>query len=313
MMGRVKQTQSEVINLPELPVEHGLNQQQMSTLSQEISNSFGDGQIYDRIRVVNEARFYMAQSAEAMLEVGKRLIVLKENEAHGDFAIIAEEQLGIDVRIAQKMMQAAAKFLTPKLQSNAKSISHLGKTKLYALMLEDDDELAALAEGGTVAGLTLDEIDRMSCRELRNALREGHENYQALSQLQAKTNVERDQLKLDLAKRDRPTITAWDQRVAPFQEEITQRQSLIDAALGQHLKAVEALDSWLTTEITSMPGYDPEATFAMPKEIQAVLLHLDDTVNRCAATVAGLRHELNLRFSGDIETARQFVLLNEAE
>lgn len=202
-MGRVKQTQSEVIDLPELPVEHGLNQQQMSTLSQEISNRFGDGQIYDRIRVVNEARFYMAQSAEAMLEAGKRLIVLKENEPHGEFVEIVEQQLGLHVRAAQRMMQAFIKYSSPKLLANATALSHLGKTKLFELMTEDDDQLVALAEGGTVAGLKLDEIDRMTSRELRHALREGSENYQALSQLQANTNAERDQLKLDIAKREK--------------------------------------------------------------------------------------------------------------
>ncbi len=40
-----------------------------------------------------------------------------------------------------------------------------------AFMLEDDEDLAELAEGGTIAGLTLDDVDQMSVRELRAALR----------------------------------------------------------------------------------------------------------------------------------------------
>ncbi len=32
---------------------------------------FGDGLPYERERIVHEARFYMAQSAEAMLEAGR--------------------------------------------------------------------------------------------------------------------------------------------------------------------------------------------------------------------------------------------------
>ncbi|PHV02814.1 DUF3102 domain-containing protein [Iodobacter sp. BJB302] len=202
-MGRAKQPTSEVIDLPELPVEHGLNQQQMSTLTQEISAQFGDGQIYDRIRVVNEARFYMAQSAEAMLEAGKRLIVLKENEPHGEFESIVREQLGLPERTARLMMQATIKYTSPSLDSKRQALAVLGKTKLFELMTEDDDELVALAEGGTVAGLKLDAIDRMTTRELKRALREGSENYKSLSQLQANTNAERDQLKLDLAKREK--------------------------------------------------------------------------------------------------------------
>ena len=63
--------------------------------STEIAERFGDGTPYERTRVVGETRFYMGQSAEAMLEVGKRLIQLKENEPYGDFTEIVTEQLGI--------------------------------------------------------------------------------------------------------------------------------------------------------------------------------------------------------------------------
>lgn len=103
-------------------------------------------------------------------------------------------------------------------------------------------------------------------------------------------------------------VVPWDERVAPFQKEITERQSLLDAAIGQHKKAVEALDAWLTTEITSQPDYDPEAPVALPPPVRAVLLHLDDAVNRTASLAAGLQHELRLRFGGDIADARRHVL-----
>ena len=39
----------------------------------EIDQKFSDGLPYDQNRIINECRFYMAQSAEAMLEAGKRL------------------------------------------------------------------------------------------------------------------------------------------------------------------------------------------------------------------------------------------------
>lgn len=42
-------------------------------------------------------------------------------------------------------------------------------------MVLDNEELDELADGGTVAGLTLDDVDRMSVRELRQALREARE------------------------------------------------------------------------------------------------------------------------------------------
>ncbi|PAV07847.1 DUF3102 domain-containing protein, partial [Arsenophonus sp. ENCA] len=93
----------------------------------------------------HEARFYMAQSAEAMLEAGKRLIIIKENEPHGEFEKIVRERLGIPERTAQRMMQASLKYMSPTLAAKASSLALLGKTKLFELMLEDDEDLAELA------------------------------------------------------------------------------------------------------------------------------------------------------------------------
>ncbi len=42
-------------------------------------------------------------------------------------------------------------------------------------MTEDDEDLVELADGGTIAGMSLDDIDRMTSRELKAALREARE------------------------------------------------------------------------------------------------------------------------------------------
>ncbi|KWD09660.1 hypothetical protein WM34_29470 [Burkholderia ubonensis] len=192
----------------------------LAARSAMVAEQFGDGLPYERNRVVNEARFYMAQSAEAMLEAGKRLILLKENEPHGEFARITTDELGIEPRIAQKMMQAAVKFLSPRLTSNAKALSHLGKTKLYELMLEDDDDLAELADGGTLAGMTLDDIDRMTSRELRAALRDARENADAQSRLLSDKNEKLDELAAKLTnKQKRVKPVAPDEEGAEIRKE----------------------------------------------------------------------------------------------
>lgn len=160
-----------------------------------IMEQFGEGLPYERTRIVHETRFYMAQSAEAMLEAGKRLVILKENEAHGDFIEIVESQLGLHERAAQRMMKASLKYMSPKLESKATTLSLLGKSKLFELMTEDDEELAELAEGSTIAGLTLDDIDRMSVRELRKALRESKEDLAASRKLNAEKSQEINELK----------------------------------------------------------------------------------------------------------------------
>jgi hypothetical protein len=182
---------------------------------------------YDRERVVQETRFFMAQSAEAMLEVGRRLLVLKEYEPHGEFVQIVEERLGLQARSAQMMMAAAAKFLmNPALESKAPALAQLGKSKLFELLSEEDGDIAALAEGGTLAGKTLDDIDAMSVRELKATLREARADKDAGDQLLAEKNKRIDQLK---AQQRRIEKAPADEQLASLQKEAT---SLMSEVLG---------------------------------------------------------------------------------
>ncbi|WP_347279263.1 DUF3102 domain-containing protein [Plasticicumulans sp.] len=133
----------------------------------EIDTTYGDTQPYDRGRLVSEVRWYLAQTAAAALEAGRRLILLKEHEAHGDWLAVLED-LQLAPRTAQRLMQSVARLLEGPRRALAERLT---QTKLLELLIEDDDALDALATGGTVAGVTLDAIDRMSARELRSALR----------------------------------------------------------------------------------------------------------------------------------------------
>lgn len=192
-----KPTEMQVIEPLDGVVPDGLHDD-LNAITQHrmaIMEQLGDGLPYDYERLVEETRFFLSQSAESMLEAGKRLLIIKESEPHGKLMQTVEERLGMNYNTAGKMMQAAAKYLDPKLISNSSTFTNLGKAKLFELMTEDDEELAELAEGGTVAGLTLDDIDRMSVRELRKALRESKEDLAASRKLNAEKSQEINELK----------------------------------------------------------------------------------------------------------------------
>lgn len=196
------------------PVDVAVNEDALAEASQaltvlsarqaEISERFGDGAPYERDRLVNETRFFMAQSAEAMLEAGRRLVQIKENEPHGEFISIVTEQLGLGERAARSMMSAAVKYLSPRLESNRQTFAVLGKSKLFELMTESDDDIEALAEGGTLAGLTLDDIDAMSVRELKAALRDSRQQVEAKDKVLADRNAKVDKLEEKLHKPFKP-------------------------------------------------------------------------------------------------------------
>ncbi len=146
--------------------------------SSEMAKRFDSGRPYNRDRVVSEAELLFSQSAELMLEGGRRLILLKENEPHGAFTEIVEGVLGMASRTARLIMSATLKFTSPALESKRPALAVLGKTKLFELITEADEDLMTLADGGTLLGKTLDDFDRMTTREMKDALRKARQDKQ---------------------------------------------------------------------------------------------------------------------------------------
>lgn len=163
--------------------------------STEVALHYDDGLPYDRSRLLAECRFFMAKSGEAFCEAGKRLIVLKENEPHGEFLGVLA-QLGIQQDLAQRAMKSALKFLAPAVSAKAAAPRLLGlsQTKLIELLGETDEAIEQLADGGTVAGKSLDQIEAMTTRELRAALRHARDQVDAKDRLLVDKNKRIDTL-----------------------------------------------------------------------------------------------------------------------
>lgn len=111
----------------------------------------------------------MRRSVEACLEVGRGLAVLKAACQHGMF-MARLDVLGIDRTVAKRFMQAATKF------SNGAS-THLLKaagnqTKLFEMLVLDDEQIEELELTGQTGELKLDDVATMSVKELRAKVRE---------------------------------------------------------------------------------------------------------------------------------------------
>ncbi|EJW6141588.1 DUF3102 domain-containing protein [Salmonella enterica] len=274
-MGRTKSQPVELVE--DAPVSDGLNVSlnAMTEHRLEIMQQFGDGLPYERDRIVHETRFYMAQSAEAMLEAGKRLVILKENEPHGDFIDIVESQLSLSKRTAQVMMQASLKYLSPKLEPKAQALALLGKTKLFELMTEDDEDLVELADGGTIAGMSLDDIDRMTSRELKAALREARETSAAQQRVLADKNEKIDSLSTKLEKKSRIQPPKPDEEVKKLRAEVT--------ALA--VEAESAIAVRLSSAFETLCAYCAENMIDTPRDFMAGLVcQLESTARSLRST-----------------------------
>lgn len=181
---------------------------------QEINTRFlEEGETYNLMVCLEKAKMYQEQMASGMLGLGAQLLLLKANEEHGNF-IAAVEELGLSVRSADYAMSAALKFGNSHTCAN---LEMLGNSKIRALTVLDDDDSQDLVNGEEVEGLgDIDDVAKMTVRELKKALRElRNERTKAqeehAKQLEAVEEVVRrkegkiSELEMELAGRQPPT------------------------------------------------------------------------------------------------------------
>ncbi len=137
----------------------------------EVDIKFGDGQDYNRDRIEGEIKTYAEQYRKSIFESGKRLILLKEHESHGEF-LESLKRLDIDPRTAQRMMAATRIFIDERGNLKTTSMSLLPPTKLYALATLNDEDLDDFKENGEIEGFTLEEAKAMSTRDFKARIRE---------------------------------------------------------------------------------------------------------------------------------------------
>lgn len=148
-------------------------------------------------------RFYQQRTAEACLELGKRLVLLKEASLHGEF-LPRLELLGIERKSAHRFMNVASKFANVSTSRHLKLIN--GQSTLLELLVLDDEEVTELAETGTVRGMAADDIANMGVRELRANLREARAEKIATDKLLETKNKLLDKQARHIAKATPDTV-----------------------------------------------------------------------------------------------------------
>lgn len=210
-------------------IEHS-NSNQTAMHSLMVMEQWGNGEAYNEDRWIERGRQAMRQTVEGMFELGRVLIVLKEHMTWEKFADVCEV-FGMSVRAAQQLTQATRRFATPQMQKAQSKLMELGKSKLLELLVEEDETLTELADGGEVNGMTLDDVDRMTVRELRAALRESRETAEAKDKIIADKNKKVDELAEKLAKKQ----TGKEPKPEDVGSELTMQLSSLEVATRSDL------------------------------------------------------------------------------
>lgn len=218
----------------------------------------------------DEIRFYQRRTVEALLEVGRRLLLLKEMTPHGEF-VRRVELLGFAKRSAFRFMQAAAK--TAKSANLALLAGQVKNTSAFLeLITHDDDELEVLTDR--------DDIDLMSASQLRAALRDARGDVEAKDRLLADKNQKLTSLQVQLKKKV-VADTDWPDALEPISDQV--------AAAGR--KLVQAISELETCRITLF-----EVAHGIPEDqrpkYEAALAHVADVYEQALLRgEAGLSRE----------------------
>ena len=166
-----KQENEKIIKDTDI-IDEALDKEREEAYQKDVIITDIDGEFegsYDYQTTIDEIRFYQEQAGSSFLEMGKRLLRIKAHEEHGMF-MHALESLNIAQRTANASMLAYRKF-----GAKWQSIATLGTAKTIALSVLDDEEVQKLKDDNEIFGLTFDDIDKMTTRELKNSLREARE------------------------------------------------------------------------------------------------------------------------------------------
>ena len=144
-------------------------------LSVDLSASLETAQV--QIPENNDEAWQMAvdglnMTSVIVVKTGLVFMGLKERLPKGQFEKGLKEH-GVALRTAQESMALASAFKALK-PAQQRAIVHVGKTKLTQIARLDPEVIEELADGGDIDGKTLDDIDVMSTRELKEHLRKAN-------------------------------------------------------------------------------------------------------------------------------------------
>ena len=230
----------------------------------------------------DEIRFYQRRTVEAILETGKRLLVLRELLPKGNSQIgknaefeTRVELLGFSKSTAYRFMQAAAK--TSKSANLAVLSTQVKSASAFLeLVTHDDDVLENLAD--------MDDVEKMSASQLRAALRESRKEKDAVEKVLSDKNAANDKLHAQLKRIE--TLPA-DKALEKTMQEAT---ALTRVALG----AIRGGGRQALAAVNDAPGGADKSVFmaGLVGQIQADLnalreeFNLPDVSNAAGAQLA---------------------------
>ena len=241
-----------------------------------------------------EVKFYLGQTAQNVIEVGKRLAQAKGMLPHGEFGGWLENNFGLSQSSANKFMAVAERF------GKSESIPNLKPTQMIAMLSLPADETEQFIEDKAAAGTP---VEDMTIRTLHKEIEQWKsraevnenavtEKEQRISQLASNFNSlqnEKAQLQRDLddarnqLKNQKPVIQApadyehIKSELAKLRNEKAALQNKLDNSNAKRLAELDAKIAAMQKEIDAHVTAEDYASVA--QKLDTILSLINDVLN----------------------------------
>lgn len=160
-------------------------------------------------RTTTEILILKDQTAQNIIEIGKRLIEVKENLQHGEFTEWLKQKVDISHRTANNFMKVATTF------SNSQSLANLGSTKLFLLAGLDEEDRQEVMQENNVEDITTRELDKVvkEKKEIKKQLEAEQEYSQELQEAIRKKEIQIKTLKTEIENATKPEVQIIEKEV----------------------------------------------------------------------------------------------------
>ena len=174
----------------------------------------------------NSAKDAIRRIGAGIFELGGYLLMLREACPHGHF-LPTLERLGMGPDAAQRYMAVSRRFANT---ASTRHLEGLGITKLVNLLPLDDEQLEDLTGIGQTGELALDDVARMSVKEVRAAVRKERSVKARLEDVNKELSGEVLKLKLD---KKVVAHTDWPDALTPVSDQVAAAGRKLATALSE--------------------------------------------------------------------------------
>lgn len=209
---------------------------------QQVVEQFGDGLPWNPDHYEAAIRGELRRGCEAFLKAGRYLIVARECAAHGEWQGMLD-RLGMGHEQARRMMEASRRVAGLPNSSTSRNLIEAAKTdsKLIELLSLPEDQFSELAIQGETQGLTIDDVESMTVRELRAAVRDARADLEAKDQRISKLSEDVNKAEEKAAKAAKKWRAASpDEKQVQLEQRVTEAELNVVAMLGSQSHGLTA-------------------------------------------------------------------------